>query len=73
MLKKTLISDFHAVESNNVLTVDKKIKAKFFKDFLTNLAETFLIKLPNAPNKYNLESVLQYYSQFITEKPILYL
>ena len=69
MLKKTLISDFHAAESNNVLTVDKKIKAKFFKDFLTNLAETFLIKLPNAPNNYNLESVLQYYSQFITEKP----
>ena len=28
-----------------------------------------MIKLPNAPSKYNLESVFKYYSKFITEKP----
>ena len=33
------------------------------------MAESFLIKLPNAPNKCNLEYVFQYYSKFITEKP----
>ena len=27
------------------------------------------LKLPNAPNKYNIESVFQYYSKFIIEKP----
>ena len=40
-----------------------------FKDLFSNLAESLLIKLPNAPNKYNMESIFQYYSKFITEKP----
>ena len=37
-------------------------------DFFSNLAESLLIKLPNAPNKYDIESVFQYYSKFISEK-----
>ena len=65
MRKKTLISNCNAVESNITLTFDKKAIAKIFRDFLSNLAEYFLIKLPNTPNKYNLESVFQYYSKFI--------
>ena len=69
MPKKTLISNFNAVESNNALTFDKKTIAKIFKDFLSNSAESLLIKLPIAPDKYNIESVFQYYSKFITEKP----
>ena len=69
MPQKTLISNFNAVESNNALTFDKKTIAKIFKDFFSNLAESLLIKLPNAPNKYNIESVFQYYSKFIIEKP----
>ena len=52
MLKKILISNFNAIESNNTLTVDKKNKLSIFKDFFSNFAESFLIKLPNAPNKY---------------------
>ena len=40
-----------------------------FKDFFSNLADSLLIKLPNAPNKYDIESVFQYYSKFIIEKP----
>ena len=40
-----------------------------FNDFFTNLVESLLIKLSNAPNKYNIESVFQYYSKLITEKP----
>ena len=70
MPKKTLISNFNAVESNNALTVNqKKTIANIFKDFLPNLADSLLIKLPNAPNKYNLQSVFQYYSKYIIEKP----
>ena len=38
------------------------------KDFFSNSAESLLIKLPNALNKYNIESVSQYYSKFIIEK-----
>ena len=53
--KKT--PNFKAVESNNALTVNKKTIANIFKDFFSNLAESVWIKLPNAPHKYNLESV----------------
>ena len=35
-----------------------------FKDFFSNLAESFLAKLPDPSNKYNLESVFFYYSNF---------
>ena len=69
MPQKTLISNFNVVESNDALTFDKKDIAKVFKDFFSNLAESLLIKLPNAPNKYNIESLFQYYSKFVIEKP----
>ena len=68
MPRKTLISNFNADESNNALTFDKKTIAKIFK-FVSNLAESLLIKLANVPNKYNIGSVCQYYSKFIIEKP----
>ena len=54
MPKKTLISNFNAFESINILTFDKRTIAKYF---FSNLVEFLLIKLPNAPNKYNIESV----------------
>ena len=69
MPKKTLVSNFNAVEGKHALTFDKKTIAKIVKDFFSNLAESLLIKLPNAPKKYNFESVFQYYLQLITEKP----
>ena len=69
MPKKTLFSNFNAVERNDALSFNEKVIAKIFKDFFSNLAESLLIKLPNAPNKYNIESVFQYYSKFIIEKP----
>ena len=47
-----------------------KTIAKIFKDFFSNLHESLLMKLPyNALKKYNLESVFQYYSKLIIEKP----
>ena len=69
--KKTLISNFNGVESNIKLKFDEKTIANIFKDF-SNLAKSLLIKLPNAPNKYNLESVFQYL-KFIIEKPEFHL
>ena len=57
MPQKTQISNFNTVESNNALTFDKKTISKIFKGFFSNLAESLLIKLPNPPNKYNIESV----------------
>ena len=54
---------------HNALTFDKITIVKIFKDFFSNLAESLLIKLPNAPNRYDIESVFQYYSKFIIEKP----
>ena len=69
MPKKILISNFNAVESNNALTFEKKTIAKIFKNCSSNLAESLLIKVPNVRNKYNLESVFQYYLKFIIEKP----
>ena len=69
MPQKTLISNFNAVESNNALTFDKKTIAKIFKDFFPNLANSLLIKLPNAPNKNHIEFVFKYYLKCFTEKP----
>ena len=62
MSKKTLISNFNAIDNNKSLTYDIKTMSKVFKDFFSNLAESFLAKLPNPSNKYNLESVFLYYS-----------
>ena len=38
--------------------------SKVFEDFFSNLAESFLAKLPDPSNKYNLQSVSLYYSSF---------
>ena len=55
-----VVSNFNAIEDNKSLTYDKTL-SKFFKDF-SNLAKSFLDKLPDPSNKYNLESVFLYYS-----------
>ena len=38
--------------------------SKVFKDFLSNLAESFIAKLPDPLNKFNLEYTFLYYSNF---------
>ena len=35
-----------------------------FKNFVANLVECLLIKLPNPSGKYSLQSVIRYYSSF---------
>ena len=42
----------------NTLTHDTRL------NLFSNLAKSFLIKLPKPPDKYNLKSVIQYYSTF---------
>ena len=62
---KTLISNFNATEDNDTLTYDTRSMSTVFKKFFSSLAKPLLIKLPNPPDKYNLESVMNYYSNFI--------
>ena len=64
MPKKTIVSNFNAIDDNKSLTYDMKTMSKVFKDFFSNLAKSFLDKLPDPSNKYNLESVFLYYSNF---------
>ena len=54
MPKKTIISNFNAVEVNNAWSYYKKTIPKLFKDFFSNLTKSLLIKLSIAPDKYNV-------------------
>ena len=63
MPKKTLVSNFNAIDNNQLLTYDLKTMSKVFKYF-SNLPESFLAKQPKPSNKYNLGSVFLYHSNF---------
>ena len=65
MPNKTVISNFNPTEENDTLTYDTRSISKMFKNFFSNLAKSLLIKLPNPPDKYNLQSVIRYYSSFM--------
>ena len=65
MANKTAISSFNAIEENDVLTYDTRSISKIFKYFLSDITKSLLIKLPNSPHKYNLHSVIRYYSSFM--------
>ena len=64
MPNKTAISNFNGKIENDTLTYDTRSVSKIFKSFFSNLGESLLIKLPNPPDKYNLQSVIKYYSCF---------
>ena len=64
MPNRMVVSNFNAIDDNKSLTYDIKTMSKVFKDFFSNLAKSFLDKLPDPSNKYNLESVFLYYSNF---------
>ena len=63
MPNKTLISSFNAMK-DNTLIFDTRSISTVFKDFLSKLEESHLNKLPNPPDKYNLESFINHYSSF---------
>ena len=52
------------MQDNDTLTYDAHSISTVFKNFFSSLAESFLIKLPNPLDEYNLESVINYYSSF---------
>ena len=64
MPNKTVISNFNAIEKNDTLTYDTRSISKIFKNFFSKLAKSLLIKPPNPPDNYNLQSVVRYYSSF---------
>ena len=61
--KKTVVSNFNAIDDNKSVTYDKKTMSNIFKYFFSNLPKSFLDKLPGPSNKYNLESLFLYYSK----------
>ena len=65
MPNKTVISSFNSIEENDTLTYDTRSISKVFKNFFSNLVKSLLIKLPSPPDKYNLQSVIRYYSSFM--------
>ena len=64
MADNTLISNFNAMKEGDTLTYDTHSISTVFKNFFWSLAESLPIKLPNSPDKYNLESIINYYSSF---------
>ena len=58
--------NFNAIEENDTLTYDTRSISKIFKHF-SNLVKSLLIKLPNLPDKYNLQSVIRYSSFMISD------
>ena len=64
MPNKTVISNFNAIKENDILTYDTVSIFRIFQNLFSNLAKSLLIKLPNPPDKYNLQPVFRYYSSF---------
>ena len=64
MSKKTVVSNYNAIDNNNLLIYDIKTMSKVFKDSFSNLLECFLAKLPDPSNKHNLQYAFLYYSNF---------
>ena len=64
MPNKTLVSNSTAMEENDSLTYDTRSVSTVFKNFCSSLGESLLTELPNPLEKYNLESVINYYSSF---------
>ena len=62
MPKKTVVSNFNAIDDNKSLKYDMKTMPKVFKDFFSNLAKSFSNNLPDPSNKYYVGSVFLYYS-----------
>ena len=64
MPNKAVISNFNANEKNVTLTYGTCSIFKILKNSILNSAESLLIKLPNPADKFNLQSVIRYHSNF---------
>ena len=63
MPKKTVVSNFNAIDDNKSLTYDMKTMSKVFKDLFSNLAKSFLDKLPDPSNnpRIRISLLLEFY------------
>ena len=61
LFKKNSVFQTDAIEDNKCLKYNLKSVAQTFAKFYFNLAESLLNNLPNSPNKFNINSVYQYY------------
>ena len=52
------------MQDNDTLTYDTRTICTDFKKLFLNLAESLLTKFLNPLDKYNLESVINYYSNY---------
>ena len=65
--KKNSVFQTNAIEDNKCLKYNLKSVAQTFAKFYSNLAESLLKNLPNSPNKFNINSVCQYYKNMELE------
>ena len=63
-LPKKKNSNFNSMQDNDTLTYDTRTICTDFKKLFLNLAESLLTKFLNPLDKYNLESVINYYSNY---------
>ena len=54
-----------SLKDGEKISFDEKTNNKSFKNFQANLALNLVNKLPHAPNKFDLDSVLAYYKRFL--------
>ena len=62
-----------SLKDGEKISFDEKTNNNSFKNFYANLALNLVNKLPHAPNKFDLDSVLAYYKRFLnTENQKVY-
>ena len=54
-----------SLKDGETISFDEKTNNNSFKNFYANLALNLVNKLPHAPNKFDLHSVLAYYKRFL--------
>ena len=54
-----------SLKDGKKILFDEKTNNNSFRNFYANLALNLVNKLPHAPNKFNLDSVLAYYIRFL--------
>ena len=54
-----------SLKDGETISFDEKTNNNSFKNFYANLALNLVSKLPHAPNKFDLHSVLAYYKRFL--------
>ena len=62
---KTSVCAATALKVKNTTSFETKSTSDVFKNYYSTLADNLLKKLPTSPNRYTLNSVIQYYGHFI--------